>query len=73
MQLDIERGFPFGQDWTYNKGVIRELVSVEEMLEEVGALIAGVSPWHRCTHWTHLQETDIQLGLSQVTGGTLEM
>ena len=31
---------------TYNKGVIGELVSVEEMLEEVGALIAGVSPRH---------------------------
>lgn len=30
-------------------------MSVEEMLEEVGALVAGVSPWHGCTHWTHLQ------------------
>lgn len=41
--------------WTHNKGVVGELVSVEEMLEEVGALVAGVSPWHGCTHWTHLQ------------------
>ena len=24
------------------------------MLEEVGALIAGVTPWHGWTHWTHL-------------------
>lgn len=36
----------FAAERTYNKGVIGELVSVEEMLEEVGALIAGVSPRH---------------------------
>lgn len=41
--------------WTHNKGVVGELVSVEEMLKEVGALVAGVSPWHGCAHWTHLQ------------------
>lgn len=32
--------------WTYNKGVIGELVSVKKVLEEIGALIAGVSPRH---------------------------
>lgn len=52
---------------TYNKGVVGELVSVEEMLEEVGALVAGVSPRHSCTHRTHLQ---VQAAQSQATAAT---
>lgn len=43
-------------------------MSVEEMLEEVGALVAGVSPWHSRTHRTHLQ---VRTAQSQVTAGTL--
>ena len=29
-------------------------MSVEEVLEEVGTLIAGVSPWHCRAHGAHL-------------------
>lgn len=34
------------QSHTHHKGVIGELVPVEEVLEEVGAFVAGVPPGH---------------------------
>lgn len=34
------------QSCTHHKGVIGELVPVEEVLEEVGTLVAGVPPGH---------------------------
>lgn len=36
-----------------NKSVVRELVSVKKMLEEVGAFVSGISPWHGRAHRTH--------------------
>lgn len=39
-------------DAIVNKCVIGKLMSVEQMLEEVGAFVSGISPWHGRTHWT---------------------
>lgn len=50
------------QDKTYNKCVVWKFVSMEEVLEEVGALIAGISPWHSWTHGTHLQTNTVWWG-----------
>lgn len=36
-----------------NKRVIGKLVSVKQMLEEVGAFVSGISPWHGRAHRTH--------------------
>lgn len=40
-------------DAIVNKSVIRELVSMKQMLEEVGAFVSRISPWHGRTHRTH--------------------
>lgn len=59
IKLGVDKTFlePRGgrQDETYNKCVVWKFVSMEEVLEEIGALIAGISPRHSWTHGTHLQ------------------
>lgn len=40
-------------DAIVNKCVVGELMSVKQMLEEVGAFVSGISPWHGRTHRTH--------------------
>lgn len=40
-------------DAIVHEGVVGELVSVEQVLEEVGAFIRGVSPGHGRAHGTH--------------------
>lgn len=44
-----------GQE-TYHKGVVGELVPVEQVLQEVGALVAGVTPGHRRADGAHLEQ-----------------
>lgn len=40
---------------THHEGVVGELVPVEEVLEEIGALVAGVPPGHGRAHRAHLR------------------
>jgi hypothetical protein len=40
---------------TYYKCVIFKLVSQVEVTDDMPAFLMWVTPWHCCTHWTHLK------------------